>query len=236
MITDIIKRKIKTIVGVFETSSVTPRYGIVTLLRDGPKDAKGAKQLQITYGAHQTTETSHLKELLTEYCNSFGKCSTAIRPYLSQIGKYTLHQSGMFLQLLRSAGDDPVMQELQEKFFEKRYWVPAYNFFTANKFTLPLSMAVVYDSYIHSGGLPAFLRDDFPEVPPSKGGSEKAFINAYVNARDYWLEHHPDKILRNTDYRTDAWQEQVKNSNWHLSQSVVIKFNSNDPKEWITVK
>jgi chitosanase len=79
------------------------------------------------------------------------------------------------------------------------------------------------------------LRDDFKEEPPARGGNEKAWVNAYVNCRDYWLEHHPDKILRNTDYRTDTWQEQVKNNNWDLSQAVICRFNKADKSEWITV-
>jgi len=230
MITDAIKRKIKQIISVFETSSLNPKYGQVTVLPDGPGGVK-----QITYGAHQTTENSHLKELLTNYVNGRGKYAADIRPYLPKVGKYVLHSSETFKSLLRLAGNDELMQDLQESLFEKRYWLPAYQFFTVNGFVLPLSMAVIYDSYIHSGGLPSWLRNKFAEVPPAKGGDEKAYINAYVNARDQWLEEHTNKILRNTDYRTDVWKEQILNCNWNLASPVVVKFNSTKQNSWITI-
>ena len=127
------------------------------------------------------------------------------------------------------------MHDVQDAFFDRYYWNPAVNFFSANLFTLPLSMAVIYDSYIHSGSIPAWLRKDFPERTPLKGGNEMEWINEYVTTRDNWLEHHSNKILRGTDYRTDCWLGQIKAENWMLEKPVVVKFNSSNQKDWITI-
>jgi hypothetical protein len=48
---------------------------------------------------------------------------------------------------------------------------------------LPLSMLVVYDSFIHSGSVPMFLRKRFIERPPANGGDEKKWIGSYVEVR-----------------------------------------------------
>lgn len=230
MITEAIKKKICTIVSVFETSSLTPRYDMVTVLPDGPRGS-----LMLTYGAHQVTERSGLKGLIEAYSKSYGTYARQFKPYVPLIGTKSLHGNYTFKHLLKQAGGDPVMQDMQDAFFEINYYFPAYNFLKNNGFTLPLSMLVIYDSYIHSGGLPAFLRDDFKEVPPIRGGEEKAYINAYVHARDYWLEHHANKVLRNTDYRTDCFKEQILNCNWMLDKPVICKFNRDNKTAWITI-
>jgi chitosanase len=240
-VTPPIKKKIKTIVGVFETSSLKPRYSAVATLADGPYiPGTETRRRQVTYGAHQTPESSNLGELLRRYCFGeayrFGEYRKELQPFVKEVGKWTLASNERFKQLLRLAGDTcEVMQQCQEDFFEEFYWKPAFAWFTENSFTLPLAMAVIFDSYIHSGSIPAWLRDDFPQVPPAKGGDEKAWTTAYVHARDYWLEHHPDKILRNTDYRTDCWLEQLTAGNWMLTGTVTCKFNTEAKADWITV-
>lgn len=231
MITDKIKAKIQSVVSVFETSSLTPRYDILVVLNDGPGGS-----YQITYGKHQTTESGGLKTLLTMYCNEGGRYAHDLRSYLDHIGRTPLYANVAFKQLLKLAGTDPVMHTCQDIFFDRHYWTPAYHFFEANGFTLPLSMLVIYDSYIHSGGVPSWLRDDFREVPPARGGNEKKWVAAYVATRDYWLEHHPSKILRGTDYRTDTLLDCICRDNWTLQKKVVCQFNEPDnPKAWITI-
>ena len=231
------KEKILQIVSVFETSSTKKKYGTLVIAKDGPNIA-GTKERkkQITYGAHQTTEYGLLKVLLTMYVKAPGALyARQLKPYLSFIGKTPLHANEPFKRHLIFAANDKVMQKTQDLFFEKYFFTPALNWATIQGFTLPLSMAVIYDSYIHSGGIPGWLRDDFRAVPPAAGGTEKLWIEQYVNARDMWLENHSDKILRNTDYRTDTWKEQIKNQNWFLLSPVVVKFNSENKADWITI-
>jgi chitosanase len=232
MINPATKLKIQTIVSVFETSSLKPRYDILVCLNDGPRKIK-----QITYGKHQTTEYGNLQALIRMYCDRHGRYENDLRSYLAYIGnpKHPLAGNDPFKMLLKLAGTDDIMHQVQDEFFDRYYWDPAVNFFTSNLFNLPLAMAVIYDSYIHSGGIPSWLRDDFKEVPPVKGGNEKDWVKAYVTTRDYWLEHHENKILRGTDYRTDAWLDCIALGNWELQQPVVCKFNSTDKRDWITI-
>lgn len=232
MITTEIKKKIQTIVNVFETSSLKPRYDILIVANDGPD-----KCAQISYGKQQCAEFGNLHALVKLYCESGGKYSSDLKTFLDFIGnpKHPLSSNQTFKQLLKLAGTDPVMHQVQDDFFDRYYWNPAYNFFSVNLFTLPLSMAVIYDSYIHSGGVPVWLRKEFPAVPPIKGGDEKEWVKEYVTTRDNWLEHNSKKILRGTDYRTDAWIEQIQNENWNLLQPVVVKFNSANEHEWVTI-
>jgi chitosanase len=231
LITDPIKKKIQNTVSVFETSSLKPRYDIIALLHDGPKGIK-----QVTYGKHQTTEFGNLKALLEKYSRSLGRYSKDFIPYLSKIGVTPLADNQAFINLLRYAGTDIVMHEVQDAFFDQYYWNPALSFFLRNGFRLPLSMLVIYDSYIHSGSIPSWLRNDFKEKVPAAGGDEKAWTTSYVTTRDNWLEHHPNKVLQNTDYRTDCMLAAIQAGNWDLSGEIVCKFNQKDPHAWITIK
>lgn len=230
MITPLIKKKIQEVVSVFETSSRKPLYDILVVLPDGPNRCR-----QITYGKHQTTEFGNLKALIKSYIASYGRYAKDFQPFLGMIGTRMLCDNQQFKALLKLAGTDQQMHEVQDKFFDEVYWKPAERFFLQQGFTLNLSMLVIYDSYIHSGGIPAWLRDDFAQVPPAQGGDEKAWTRAYVTCRDYWLEHHENKILRNTDYRTDCMLEEIEQGNWDLSGELVCKFNQADKKNWITI-
>lgn len=225
-----VKNKILQIVSVFETSSVAGNYGALVIMNDG-KDGRR----QITYGLHQATEWGTLHTLVSMYVAANGMYSDPLRPYLNSIGRISLVNDNNFIQLLRKSADDEVMKKTQDAFFDQLYWEPAERFFKNNGFTLPLAMAVIYDSYIHSGGVPSWLRDDFSQVPPSKGGDQKEWVSAYVNARDNWLENNKSDLLRKADYRTDCWKEQIQNNNWDLTQPVTCKFNSEKPSKWITI-
>lgn len=232
MITSDIKKKIQTIVSVFETSSTKPLYDILVCLNDGPGGIR-----QITYGKHQTTEYGNLHALIKLYCERNGRYANDLQSYVQFIGdpKHPLADNLPFKQLLKLAGTDFTMHQVQDEFFDKYYWEPAMNFFSANRFSFPLSMGVIYDSYIHSGGIPIWLRKKFNEKTPLNGGNEKEWISQYVYERDNWLEHHENKVLRNTDYRTDCWIDQIHNNNWDLLQVVECKFNLSDKKYWIRI-
>ena len=122
------------------------------------------------------------------------------------------------LSLLKGSGLDPVMQESQDEFFDEHYWKPAVKWFELNKFTLPLSMLVIYDSFIHSGSILTFLRNKFSASIPSKGGDEKEWITSYLNVRHEWLKNHSNPILRKTIYRTRDMLAAVEKGNWDLKQ------------------
>lgn len=210
------KGKIQSILNVFETGSPSGNYGNVSIFADGPKGMR-----QITYGKSQTTEWGNLKKLIEDYSNRDGKHSDFFKPYVPKLGKISLVNDQKLISELKQAGNDPVMKEAQDRFFDEHYWKPAFDFFKENGFTTPLSMLVIYDSFIHSGGVLSFLRSRFPEKPPAKGGDEKRWIEQYVNVRHSWLSNHSNKILRKTTYRTRNMLHAVIKNDWNLDKPFV---------------
>ncbi|GAB4014551.1 chitosanase [Spirosoma sp. KCTC 42546] len=216
MITVAIKSKIEQIVNVFETGTAEGKYDALVIFKDGKDNTR-----QITYGRSQTTEQGNLKTLIELYINRDGKFADDFVPYRTKIGTVPLVDDATFKDLLRkSAREDAIMRSTQDEFFDILYYMPALNFFTGFDFTLPLSLLVIYDSFIHSGGVPTFLRERFPERPPSRGGNEKAWVTAYVKTRDEWLATNKKIILRGTVYRTRCFLTQLENDNWTLSKPV----------------
>lgn len=115
------------------------------------------------------------------------------------------------------------MRQAQDETFDILYFQPAFHFFNAEQFTLPLSMLVIYDSYIHSGAIPAFLRARFPEPTPLRGGDEKAWVRAYTLVRQQWLATHPKKVLHATVYRTKLFLHEMDAGNWMLDAPVTVQ-------------
>jgi chitosanase len=216
------KTKILQTVNVFETGSKQGNYADVSLFKDGPKGPDGLQIRQITYGRSQTTEFGNLKPLLQMYVDNKGTLASVIKPYLPKVGKQpSLCNDAKLIQALKDAGNnDPIMRSTQDVFFDKLYYQPAQQWFDANKFTMALSMLVIYDSQVHSGGILSFLREKFKENVPVNGGDEKKWIKAYVDAREFWLEHHSNPVLHNTIYRTQCFKDAIAKNNWDLSQTI----------------
>lgn len=221
------KEKIKRIVRVFETGSIGGDYGCVSVYDDGRNPKTGKQDFwQITYGASQTTEQSHLASLLHEYILAGGQYAEEMGRFVPHInrslgGGTYLSFNNQFKELLQKAGEDPVMQATQDAFFERVYFEPALYFANQEGFEHPLSIAVIYDSYIHSGKIRDDIRNMFPEKTPAFGGDEKKWIAAYVIARKAWLRSRKNDVLQKTVYRMDCFRAQIKNKNWDLSQPVI---------------
>ncbi|UFH54607.1 chitosanase [Spirosoma sp. KNUC1025] len=216
MITAAVKNKVEQIVNVFETSSLQGKYDALVVLKDGKNDSR-----QITYGRSQTTEQGNLKTLIEMYITRNGVFASDFKPYRTKIGKVPLADDSEFKDLLRKAArQDAIMRAVQDEFFDVLYYTPALAFFTTLDFTLPLSLLVIYDSFIHSGCVPPALRERFPEMPPSSGGDEKAWIKAYVKTRHEWLRTNKKVILHKTIYRTQCFLDQINANNWMLTQPV----------------
>ena len=205
------KQKIMEVLNVFETGSKKGNYAAISIFSDGPNDMR-----QITYGRSQTTEFGNLKELIKDYVAANGKYSDDLEEYVDRIGKRpSLQTNSKFKDLLRKAGKDSVMHKVQDDFFTKRYWKPAKKWFEKNNFEHPLSMLVVYDSYIHSGGILSFLRKRFSATPEN----EKEWIRQYVETRHNWLKSHRRPILRKTIYRTNLFKALLRDENWGMNKS-----------------
>jgi chitosanase len=221
-ITPDIKRLILRVLNAAETGSPVGDYSNITILPDGPGQTR-----QVTYGRSQTTETGNLRDLIAMYCQKAGRYADELTPYVAKIGKTTLVNDHNFLTLLKQAGSDPVMVEAQDEFFDKEYYDPALKWFTLHGFQLPLSMLVIYDSFIQSGGILSFLREKFPEKTPIDGGLEKKWLVQYVLARHLWLLGSPQECLRNSAYRTRCLRGLVLGENWMLAK-LPIQMNDCD--------
>lgn len=217
MITTKEKKIILQVINVFETGTPEGKYHSVVVMPDGV-----GRSRQITYGRSQTTEQGNLKNLIELYISRNGLFADQFVPYLPKIGIVPLADDLDFKKLLKEcAKADPQMRQCQDDFFDQVYYQPAELFFKGNQFRLPLSLLVVYDSYIHSGGVPAKLRVRFPERTPLNGGEEKAWVGAYVNTRHDWLANHGNKLLQKTVYRTQCFKDQINANNWDFQQPLL---------------
>src|SRR5205085_12556827 len=140
------------------------------------------------------------------YVEANGAFSNQLRPFVAKIGVTPLVDDAQFKQLLHDAGkNDQVMRQVQDVFFDKRYFSPAIAWTDEHGFVLPLAALVIYDSFVHSGGILAFLRKRFPEKPPVHGGNEKTWITQYVDTRQNWLATASNADLHATVYRTECF-------------------------------
>jgi chitosanase len=208
------KRICEQIVNIFETGKAEGDYSAIAIFHDGPHGIR-----QVTYGRSQTTEYGNLEDLVKMYADVKGVFSDQLRPFVDKIGVVPLVEDEQFKQLLRDAGrNDSLMRQVQDTFFDKHYFAPAMDWMEKNGFTLPLSTLVIYDSFVHSGTVPAFLRKRFSEVVPVQGGDEKTWIVQYVGAREAWLSSADNPALHSTVYRTQCFAREIGRRNWDLSQ------------------
>lgn len=208
------KRLIVRILNVFETGRPDGDYAAIAIFHDGPHDIR-----QITYGRSQTTEYGNLRELIRDYIAAGGMFAAGLAAFADDIGSVPLTDNGEFRRLLREAGrQDPVMRQVQDTFFDRRYFLPAMRWAANNGFVQPLSALVIYDSFIHSGSILWLLRSRFPESPPAEGGDERTWTAQYVNARHDWLATHHRAAVRNTTYRTACFRGEIARGNWDLAQ------------------
>ncbi len=212
------KELIQKIINIFETGSAKGKYEQLVVYPDGIANSK-----QITFGRCQTTEQGNLLTLIEMYVENEGTYCHDFIPYLDLIGHTPLYENKEFKNLLvLAAKEDEIMRDTQDLFFDQVYWAPAMAWCASQQMTLDLSALVVYDSYIHSGSIPMFLRKRFMELPPSKGGDEKAWIRAYVSTRHQWLKYHSRAILRKTLYRTQTFINQIDSDNWDLAKTPIL--------------
>ncbi len=215
------KRRILQVLNVFETGKPEGVYNNISIYKDGPV-VNGAQVYQITYGRSQTTEFGNLPRLITQYIADDGLFATDFKRYTARLGKQpSLRDDMAFRALLkRAAIEDPKMRSAQDVFFDIYYYQPAVQWFTSNGFTDALSLLVIYDSQIHSGGIPAFLRKRFAERVPVNGGDGRKWISEYVRVRHEWLKTHTNPILQKTIYRTQCLKNQIAAGNWDLAKPI----------------
>lgn len=215
---DIEKKAAQAVINVFETGAVLGDYGKVTVL---PGDTG-----HLTYGRAQTTLASgNLFLLIKRYVDAAGAAfGRHLEPYLQRLGDMdvSLDFDVTLKGLLEAAGDDPVMQDEQDRFFDDAYWAPAARAADALSLTDPLAVAVVYDSHIH--GSWRFIKNRTMEKHghPNEVGA-RVWIRHYVTERRDWLASHRNRLLQKTVYRMDTFLTLMEAGNWSLDLPFTVR-------------
>jgi chitosanase len=217
-ISELQKKSAQAVVNIFETGAALGDYGKVTVL---PGDTG-----HLTYGRAQTTLASgNLFLLIKRYVSAAGAAFRHhLEPYLQRLQDQdvALDFDATLRGLLEAAGNDPVMQDEQDRFFDDAYWVPAQRAAEALGLKDALAISAVYDSHIH--GSWRFIKDrtlDRHGQPTSQNGH--VWIKHYVRERRDWLASHNNRLLRKTVYRMDTFLALMEAENWALDLPFVAR-------------
>jgi chitosanase len=211
MLSDLQEKTAKAVVNIFETGRALGNYGSVTLMAG---DAG-----HLTYGRSQTTLASgNLSLLIKAYCDATdAQFAAEFEPYLPRLAAcdLSLDDDVTLRGLLREAGDDPVMHDVQDQFFDRVYWGPSARDAARLEVETALGTNVVYDSHVHGswGRMRDRTNDRHGKV--SKIG-ERRWIGAYISERKDWLANHTNPLLRKTVYRMEAFQNLIGGKKWTL--------------------
>ena len=211
------KKVAHAIVNIFETGRAHGDYGQVTLLAGDTG--------HLTYGRSQTTLGSgNLFLLIKDYCeNPEAQLAAELGAFLERLQRRdtSLDRNPTLRSLLRQAGNDPVMRETQDGFFDRIYWAPAVSA-CGTDISTGLGVAVVYDSHIH--GSWARMRDRTNAAHGKAGRlGEKKWVERYVNVRRNWMANHPNTLLRRTVYRMDSFLRLIEQGAWDLDLPLTVR-------------
>src|SRR2546422_5461592 len=212
------KKTAQAIVNIFETGRLQGNYGAVTLL--------AGDSGHLTYGRSQTTLASgNLHLLITAYCDTPGAESAgALRPFLDRLASrdLSLDQDASFRQLLKDAGDDPVMHNTQDEFFDRVYWAPSLLSAPNAHLSTGLGTAVAYDSRIH-GSWDLVRNKTNAALGDVEKLGEQAWVSRYVETRRDWLATHANELLHKTVYRMDSFARLIRDAKWNLELPLTVR-------------
>lgn len=222
------KHVVDCIISIFETGRIpsASAYSACTVLADGAG---------VSYGKHQCTDKAGSLDLVCKrYIAKGGNHALELAEFLPQLatnesskvppaGPHPLWLQQL-MNLLRIIGAEKTMQEAQDEVFDEQYFKPALNACKDMGLVHPLSLAVIYDTCIHSGpGMVGAMRNKFAAVPPVKGGDEKVFIKQYLDARRGWLASSANPLVQKTVYRMDAFFALINAGAWDLKTPLVVR-------------
>ena len=204
--------KAAAIVNVFETGKPRGNYAALAVLNDGAGVSYGIKQfthrsgslLQVVEKYLLTDATAGRETLLARLAILRRSTKPAID---------TLAGDERFKQALKDAAATNEMRLAQEAVAFGRYMNGALGECQALGLTLPLSLAVVYDSVVHGS---------WPRLSGHLGPvrDEKVWISSYVKHRHEWLKSIPR--LKVTTYRTGFFLKEIARGNWQLELPVNV--------------
>jgi chitosanase len=200
------------IVSVFETSKVAGDFAAFAVLDDGAG---------VSYGVGQFTHRSgSLRSVVGEYVESGGvvgrRVLEAALPLLDRHDAAAIAELARcrpFEKALKAAAVTREMRAAQAAVAGRLYFEPSVAACGELGLTLPLSLAVVYDSFVH--GSWAKIRGLVRFASPADGGDERTWITSYVRRRHAWLTSSPR--LARTAYRTKFFLDQIAVGRWQLN-------------------
>lgn len=208
----------KAIVNIFETGRVLGDYGCLTVLHGDTG--------HLTYGRSQATLGSGaLAQVVERYCVApDAMLGDALRPYLTRLRNRDpgLDSAEALHRLLRKAGADQVMREVQDVFFDEKYWDPAVQACEELRIESALGATVVYDSHVH-GSFRRLRQATCTEDGDITRLGEFKWLRTYAERRRKWLAKHVREELRATVYRMDALLKLMDAAAWTLSLPMTVK-------------
>lgn len=182
-------------------------------------------------------DSGRLSYGITQCSNSSGNLYLLIREYIIRKGQFadefkdkylrllmerdeSLDVSKEFSALLKLAAKDEVMKATQDDFQKKRFLNPAKARLSSMGFSLPLTLAIITDSYVH-GGFDIVL-NRMKKQGASIPKNEKVFCVEYLKARVNWLRSKGG-ILSQTVYRAATFQALANAGRWNLSGPFKIR-------------
>lgn len=192
-------------------------YRTVYLYDDGNNDRS-----QVTLGRGFTQDGGNLWKVLARYIAKGGARADFFRPYQSKMSRADLYQDKAFLKALGESSTEKAMQAAQDEIFDEAYLGPALDWANEHQFKLPLSIAVIADSFLHSGKMLDKLVDSFPDKKPDAAGDEKVWIKKYLQARLDWFTRSTGK-LHNCMFRPNFFLGEIQKKNWDLACPLLLK-------------
>ena len=218
MLTEQQVKTAQAIVNIFETGHPQGDYGQVTVL--------AGDSGHLTYGRAQTTLASgNLYLLIKDYCETPGaRLAAELQVYLERLRNRdtSLDREVRLRQLLRQAGDDSVMHDVQDQFFDRVYWTPSVHAASALGIRTGLGTTVVYDSRLH--GSWERMRDrTIDRYGAARDIGEEIWGGHYVAVRMEWLSTHSNALLRKTVYRMQAFRKLIDQGKWALELPLFVR-------------
>jgi len=200
------------IVSIFETGKPRGNYAELAVLNDGAGISYGIKQFTHRSGSLLQVVEKYLATDATAERQTIESRLPVLRRS-TKSGIETLAGDERFKQALKVAAATTEMRATQHAVAHDRYMKKAIDECRAFGLTLPLSLAIVYDSIVHGS-----WRSLAEHLGPVR--NEKTWINRYVEHRDEWLKSITR--LRSTTYRTTFFLKEIARGNWQLELPMYV--------------
>ena len=166
-----------------------------------------------------------LQKILSQYCDSpKSRYASSLRPYIDRAAgaDMSLANDESFKRALVDAGNDIVMQSIQDDEFDKTYWQPVRAISETLGIKLPLGLAALYDTRVRLGtGIDPIVEKVSEKLggSPSSGIDEKKWVLELVEARRAYFQEIDAGQPQRLDFemnRIAFFDSMIGTGNWLL--------------------